>query len=389
MNVAVFTDHDFDRVNGVTTSLWALLRFAPRDVRPRLYTAADVAVETPSYFAAASLGAALPWYREMRLYWPRLAALRRAVRDEATTLVHVTTPGPVGLAGRAIARQLGLPLVGSYHTQLGDHAAAYSGSRRVGRHLEDYLRWFYRRCAILYVPSESTLALLAERGYDRHRLRVWPAGVDVDEFTPERRSFTLRQRWRADAPRPVILYAGRLSREKGLDLVPAIRRALLRHGLQGRFVFAGDGPMRPVLDAQCPDGLFLGVVPHDRMGAILASADVFLFPSASDTLGHVVLEAQAAGVPAVVSDRGGPQHHMLADRTGLVAPAGDADAFGRALQRLITRPDQRREMGREARAYACTRTWPEALVPLVDGWRAVAADTAAAATARPAARSCA
>ena len=372
MRVAIFTDSDFAKVNGVTTTLKAVLQFADRG-EPRIYTASDVGTESPAYFATASIGLGLPWYREMRIYWPRLRAFAKAMRRDGVDVVHLTTPGPVGLAGRLLATRLGLPLVGSYHTHLGDYASALSGSSILGGVLERYMRWCYKPCSPLLVPSEAACELLASRGYRRERFRIWSRGVDAGTFSPERVSPALRRAWHVDDRRPAILYAGRLSREKGLDIIAPLHTQLDRQGIAHQFIFAGDGPIRAELDAMCPDAIFLGKLPHDRVAVAMASSDVLLLPSATDTLGNVVLEAQAAGLPVVVSDVGGPKQQMIPDATGLVCRAGDVDSFAGALTTLLRQPDRRRRMAVEARRYAQTRDWPRALEPLMAAWQSAAA----------------
>jgi phosphatidylinositol alpha 1,6-mannosyltransferase len=166
--------------------------------------------------------------------------------------------------------------VGSYHTELGDYAALLSGSTRLGALAERYVRWFYRSCDPLLVPSEATRDLLLARGY-RQGLRVWGRGVDVERFTPDRASLVWRKAWRGERQRPLILYAGRLSREKGLAIVEPVRRTMGAYGLDPRFIFVGDGPMRAELQRLCPDGLFLGALPHERVAVAMASADAFFF----------------------------------------------------------------------------------------------------------------
>jgi glycosyltransferase involved in cell wall biosynthesis len=372
VRVAVFTDNDFEKVNGVTTTLKAVLRYADGPVRPRVYTAGSFAVETSAYYAAASVGVGLPWYGSMRVYYPRVGALRRELRRHRVDVVHVTTPGPVGLAARHLAARLGVPLVGSYHTELGDYTTHLSGSATLGRIVERYVRWYYRPCNPLLVPSAATKELLVARGYAADRLLVWGRGVDARLFAPDRASAALRRAWRVDDRRPAVLYAGRLSKEKGLALVAPLRQLLLRHGLQHRFIFVGDGPMRSALEAMCPDGLFLGTLPQEEVAAAMASADLFFFPSATDTLGNVVLEAQAAGLPVVVSDRGGPCQHVVPGGTGFVCRADDAESFARAFTLLLTQRTRRIEMGRRAREYAEARDWPTALAPLINAWLSAA-----------------
>jgi glycosyltransferase involved in cell wall biosynthesis len=372
VRVAIFTDNDFDAVSGATTTLKAVLRFAPDDVRPRIYTAADFEVDTLEFFAAPSFGMGLPHYREMRMYWPRRRAFARQLQADGTSVVHIATPGPVGLAGRCLAARLGLPVMGSYHAHLAEHVETLSRSRRVGRLLERYLRWFYGCCLPLLVPSRATRDLLATNCYAPDRLRVWARGVDTSRFTPARASSALRNGWHVDDRRPAVIYAGRLSREKGLALVAPIERLLHRDGVAHQFIGVGDGPMLAEMREACPDAVISGAVPHDQVAVAMASADVFLFPSATDALGTVVLEAQASGLPALVSDRGGPQEQIRPGITGDVCRTGDAEDFARKLAALLRNAQRRREMGRHARQLALCRDWPAALQPLFDAWREAA-----------------
>src|SRR5262245_41883379 len=127
MRVAIFTDNDFDKVNGVTTTLKAVLRFTGSAADVRVYTAARRGIDQPDYFAVRSLGLGLPFYHEMKVYWPRLRVLAREIRRQRPDVIHVTTPGPIGLAGRWLAWRLGIPLVGSYHTEFGEYVATLSG----------------------------------------------------------------------------------------------------------------------------------------------------------------------------------------------------------------------------------------------------------------------
>ncbi|MEO8481662.1 MAG: glycosyltransferase family 1 protein [Acidobacteriota bacterium] len=369
MRVAMFTDNDFDRVNGVTTTLRAVARHAPHPWAPRIYTAADTAVDLPDYFSASSVGIGLPWCGDMRIYWPRIRRFARELHRDGVSVIHITTPGPVGLVARWLGLHMRLPMIGSYHAHLGEYVEGLSGARRLGRMMNEYMRWFYGPCRSLLVPSRATAQMLTEAGYRPDRLRLWPRGVESAQFTPDRASATLRRRWGVDDGRPAILYAGRLSAEKGLALVAPLQRVLHRHGIKHRFVFVGDGPMARSLRNDCPDAIFLGNLVHDNVAVAMASADVFLFPSATDAFGNVVLESQACGIPALVSDRGGPSEHVTHGVTGYVCRAGSVDEFGSRLVELLRSPRRRRAMGTLARAAAELRSWPIALRPLCEAWR--------------------
>ena len=379
MRVAIFTDNDFDKTNGVTTTLRAVLRHAPADLHPRIYTLSDMGCATDEYLALTSIGMPIPWYGEMRMYLPLIRAFRRHLRADHAAVVHITTPGPVGLAAKYLAACDQLPTIGSFHTQLAEYTTILTGSSRLGQLMNRYMRWLYGGCAQILAPSEDTRRRLAEAGWEPGRIAIWPRGVDTDVFSPDRRSSALRERWRVCERRPAILYAGRLSREKGLALLPALESLLYRARASYRLILAGDGPMSSELQAACPDAVFLGRLPHREMGAVMASADLFIFPSDTDTAGNVVLEAQACGVPVLVSDRGGPHEQIVDGTTGFVCAAGNQLAFASRAVELLQSRELRARMADAARHHARTRGWQAALEPLFSAYRALGSAAAGAA----------
>lgn len=373
MRVAVFTDNDFDKVNGVTTTLTAVLRHAPADIRPRIYTAARASVDRADYLALPSFGVGIPFYTELKMYLPHWRQYLAWVRAERVDVIHLTTPGPVGLAALWVAAQAGLPLVGSFHTDLAAYTETLSGSSRLAGWMREYMRWMYGRCGRVLVPSEATRQMLVRAGSPAGRIRVWTRGVDTTLFSPERRSARLRAEWGVSRERPALLYVGRVSREKGLDLLPLLQATLQRRGLDHRLIVTGDGPMRPQLAAMCPDAVFTGALGREAVAGVFASADVFVFPSRTDTAGNVVLEAQACGVPVVVSEVGGPRENMVDGVTGFVAGGHDASAWADRLVPLLVATEARHTMGRAARDYARARSWEQALAPLYESYREVSA----------------
>ena len=388
IRVAVFTDNDFAKVNGVTTTLSALLRHAPPGVEPCVYTHSDEAVERPGYVAMPAPGVGLPLYREMRVYLPRLRALSARVRADGAHLVHLTTPGPVGLAAVHVAATLGLPLIGSFHTDLGRYVGILSGSARLERWLRLYMRWLYGRCERVFVPSAATGEMLVEDGLVPSRIALWSRGVDAGAFSPRHRSDTLRRAWRVGADAPgaplALLYAGRVSKEKGLALLPAVAARLRRARIAHRWIIVGDGACRPALQRLLPGATFTGTLARADVARSMASADVFVFPSCTDTAGNVVLEAQASGLPVVVSDQGGPQENMQPEVTGRVCRGGRAADLAEAIIELTTDRARREAMSAAARRYAEGRRWERAFAPLCDAYREVAAQGRSART-RPAA----
>ena len=380
MRIAVFTDNDFNKVNGVTTTLRALLRWAPADLQIRIYTADDRGVDEPQYYSRRAPGAAIPFYRGMNLYYPPLWAYLRQLRRDRIELIHLTTPGPVGIAALFSAWRLQLPMVGSFHTDLATYTTLLSRSRLLGRIVGRYVRWPYGRCERVLVPSQATGTALSRAGVAPGKHVLWQRGVDPESFSPARRSVSLRLRWRALSDTTVVMYVGRISREKNLDAFAAVEERLIRSGRPYRMVFVGDGPMHAELQARFPGAILTGSVPHGDVGEYLASADVFAFPSRTDTAGNVVLEAQAAGLPVVVGDEGGPRENVWPGRSALVTSARDDQSFAAAVERLVCDSSLRAAMAAEARALALTRDWRAALAPLFATYRQTIADHAAVTT---------
>lgn len=383
MRVAIFTDNDFDKVNGVTTSLRAVLRHAPADIAPRIYTLAGFGVDRPDYLALASIGVGIPFYGEMKMYVPRLRALLRHARRDRIDLVHLTTPGPVGLAALFVAWRLGVRMVGTFHTDLAAYTALLSGSDRLGALMREYMRWPYGRCDRILAPSAATREMLIASKIDPRKIRLWTRGVDTTLFSPAKRTHALRDTWHVDERRPAIVYVGRVSREKGLDLLAPFQHALDRRGVQHRLIVVGDGPMAPALRRLCPDAVFTGVLRPAAVAGCVASSDLFIFPSPTDAAGNVVLESQACGTPVLVSDAGGPREYMVDEKTGVVCPAGDAEAFASAAAALLRDRERLRQMAQAARAHAESLGWHHALEPLYQAYRDVCEASRAAVAERP------
>jgi glycosyltransferase involved in cell wall biosynthesis len=277
----------------------------------------------------------------------------------------------MGLAGHLVARRLSLPVVGSWRGH-SDASARRLVSRRVA---DSYVRWFYRGCDAVLVPTASAFDALVQRGVDRQRLRRWPSGVDAERFHPGRRQRDQRDQWGASERRPAVLLASRLVTSKAAALNCAVKVVtLLRdHGVGHRLIVAGDGPLRETLARTCSDAVFLGAVPRAAMPDVMASADMLLFPFAGDSLGNTVLEAHASGLPVVVADGGGAASLVHHGRTGFTCAGGDAFDFAWRLTMLLRDPERRRLLGAAGRAQAETRPWRASLATLFEAWRAALA----------------
>lgn len=309
-----------------------------------------------------------PLYRSYRMALPIARSLDPVLDRFAPDVVHVVTPSFLGLYGVRYGRRRGVPVVASFHTDFVS-LFRYYGLRwleGLGRRL---MRRFYNRCALTLAPSRATAAMLERHGIEN--VALWRRGVSQERFAPSFRSDTLRAQ--LDGGAPILLYVGRLAKEKRLDYLVAAVRSLERWGLSFKLVLVGEGPMRAQLARDLPRAHFAGYVPPDQLGPWYASADLFVFPSTNETFGNVVLEAFASGLPVVAVNGGGVCELVTAGRDGVLAPPEDPVAFAREIRALLAQPERRSRMGEQARATALTYRWPEVNERLLDCYAQVIA----------------
>jgi glycosyltransferase involved in cell wall biosynthesis len=310
----------------------------------------------------------LPTSEHIELRFPNVVEVLRYVESESPDVIHLATPGPVGACGLVAGTLLGIPLIGSYHTELGPYALQATRDLVVAEAMSVYVDWFYRRCETVLAPTRIVADALVERGVTA-RPAVWSRGVDAQLFTPERRRADLRAELLGDGDL-LLLSVGRVSPEKRLDtLLAAFARAVAeRPGL--RLAIAGDGPARATLEQGAPGGvLFVGELHGPALADLYASADVFCFPSTTDTFGQVLLEAGASGLPVVAAAAGGSLELVRHGATGFLGAPDDAEAFARALLDLAASEPLRQRLGSAGRAAALERTWELSLTELRAAYR--------------------
>ncbi|HEY5142582.1 MAG TPA: glycosyltransferase [Solirubrobacteraceae bacterium] len=325
----------------------------------------------------------VPFYPGLQVGVPSLPGIVEALSEGRYDLIHVCSPGPAGIAANLIGHMTDLPVLGSYHTEL----AAYAGLRARDPRLEAGMRAalsaFYGRCDAVLSPSEASDAVLRELGIAPARIGRWDRGVDVERFRPELREPGLL----GPQDRINVLYAGRLTREKGADLLTETFLRARARDPRLHLCFAGGGPEEEALRERLGDhATFLGWLAGEDLARAYASADVFLFASRTDTFGQVLLEAQASGLAVIAVDEGGPRAIVRDGHTGLLCPP-DADALAAALLELGSRPLLRRRLAAGALTDVRERTWERSLERLADGYaRALAGRAAASGTMPEAAR---
>ncbi|HVS86315.1 MAG TPA: glycosyltransferase, partial [Gaiellaceae bacterium] len=333
----VFTD-TFSEVNGVAGTMRRLAAEAAEGRFPGKVVAASH-TELPAGAVALppDWSLPLPTYEAIDLRFPLPTDVLELVERERPDVIQVATPGPVGFFGLLVAKLVGIPLVGSYHTELGPYALHLTRDALVADAMNVYVDWFYRACGTVLAPTRQVADALRGRGIEQ--VGVWGRGVDPGRFGPERRSEELRASLLGEDGELIVLSVGRLSREKRLDMLLDAFAPLTRELPGARLVIAGDGPARKELERTAPAGTsFTGELVGDELAALYASADVFCFPSTTDTFGQVLLEAGASGLPVVAAQTGGALELVAPGRTGLLVPPDDPAALARSLARLAADP---------------------------------------------------
>ena len=318
-------------------------------VRPRQHRG-DLADEGD----LAVAGMPLPGYQGLRLGLPAGSLLRKRWQANRPDLVHVVTEGPLGWSAVHAARKLGIPVTSGFHTNF-DRYSIHYGLGWMRPAVAAYLRTLHRRTLATLVPTEALAADLAGEGIPG--VRVVGRGVDTELFDPRHRSPELRAAWGVAPDQLVCLYVGRIAPEKNLPLVLKSFAAIQARQADARLVWVGDGPARPDLMAAHPDHHFAGMQVGEALARHYASADLFLFPSLTETYGNVVAEAMASGT-AVVAYRSAAAAELIAHGSNghTVAP-GDETAFVSAAVELAGDASRRQALAAAARQSILPRGW--------------------------------
>ncbi len=384
MRIALFTDTFYPQVNGVALTLQRLVRYLEsKGIEYQLFAPETTEVYLPAHQINRSSSFPLIFYPECRIALPNIYKIRKRLEAFQPDLIHVATPFNIGLCGLFYGKRHHIPMVASYHTHFDRYLEHY--------HLQlaaplfwRYIRWFHQHCIRTFAPSRETLGLLRQQGISG--LRIWNRGVDCSLFHPDRHTSSLRERYDIKE-RYLFLYVGRLAPEKDIDVLTEIMHTLPASiAEQVHWLIVGEGPMLSVLKASEQSRItFTGYLKGIALAEAYAAADLFVFPSSSETFGNVVLESLASGLPVVGARSGGVQEIIDHGRNGLLCPAKDAAAFVRSIVSLIESPELLLAMGREGRHYALTQSWDTIFDSLLDNYtqalesqnhRAIRIDTA-------------
>lgn len=304
----------------------------------------------------------MPYYSDLNLTLPPLLDILEWADRAQFDVIHSSTPGPMGLCGWLVSRMLRVPFLSTYHTNFPAYIDKLTRDHRLTAATTLYMKWFYGQASAVFSRSREYRFNLADLGVAEAKVRGIQAGVDTDKFNPSRRDPAVWTRLGVSKPRR-LLYAGRVSVEKNLPLLSKAFAELCATRSDVALVVAGDGPYLATMRRECQKlpVRFLGYQDDRELGALYASADLFVFPSRTDTLGQVVMEAQASGLPVLVSNEGGPKEQVGDGTTGRVIwnddPAAWATAIGALLDDELTRLRMARAAPQRIGRSSLTRTF--------------------------------
>jgi len=280
----------------------------------------------------------LPYYDKYTLKIPALIRALRLIKSYNPDEIFISTPGPVGLFALMAANILKIKKVGIYHTDFYLQSKAVVGGDFIPYVLERLMIWFYNSMDEIHVPTREYMDITEARGYERSKMKIFRRGLDCEFFSMKETGKTLLMERFGIRDGVTLLFTGRMSKDKNLDLLLEAYRRLSARRRNINLLLVGDGPYIETIRKTMRgyDRVVLtGKLEQSVLPDVYAGSDMFVFPSIADTFGMSVLEAQACGLPAIVSEAGGPKEIIIPGETGLVASSKDVNEWVRAIEHVI------------------------------------------------------
>jgi len=352
LKIAIVTETWSPEINGVALSLLQLCKGLQKQghkillIRPEQKLVCDEFLPNQECLVKAQ---AIPQYPSLQFGWPQFLKVSQALDRFAPNAVHIVTEGPLGLSVLQAAKSKGIPVSSGFHSPFQEFSRYFDLAFLI-KPIQCYLRWFHNNTQLTCIPSKDTEYILREFGICCPLLVVG-RGVDVSRFSPQYYSDVLRQQWKVTSSTKVMLYVGRLSPEKEIDVLIKAYFLMKKNTQQDiKLVIVGDGPERNRLEMLCQDGevVFTGNLSGLKLAQAYASANVFVFASQVETFGNVVLEAMASGLPIIAYNYACAHLHVKNGETGWLSALGDTTGF---IQSIYSLPNNQRlkHMGLQAR----------------------------------------
>ncbi len=371
MKVALFTDTFLPQINGVTKTLDKLTDYFNKNGVDYLVFAPDNPKDNNGFEnnVQRMLSFSFFLYPECRISIPNYFKIKTELNDYKPDLIHIVTPFNLGLCGLKYANSHDIPLVASYHTNFNQYLNYYNLNFLEGP-IWRFFRWFHSHCQCNFCPSKSTLEELRKNGINN--LEIWGRGINAKDYSPDFKDNTLREEYGLE-DKIILLYVGRLAPEKNLKLlIDSLKMVNHKYIDKVELVITGSGPLEEELKEIAPSNVtFTGYLTGQDLARTYASADVFTFPSLTETYGNVVLEAMASGLPVVGILSGGVKENLLDGYNGLAISSNNLSEFSSNLEEIIINERLRKKLARNARQYALNQSWNSIFSRLVRNYREV------------------
>ncbi len=361
LRIAVVTETWPPEVNGVAVTLAKLVQGLCRRnhdvqlVRPK-QVKNEIPLHNLGFEEVLMRGMPIPRYPELKLGLPSKKNLVKAWTLRRPDVVHIATEGPLGWSALQAAKVLKLPVTSDFRTNFHSYSQHY-GVGWLRKPIVAYLRKFHNATGCTMVPTQALKNELAQHGF--LNLKVVARGVDTVLFNPLRRSPELRSQWNADSETVVLISVGRLALEKNLGQVMACYESLKSAGAKVKLVLVGDGPMRETIAQRCPDAIFAGMLSHDALATYYASADLFLFPSLTETFGNVTVEALASGLPVLAFDCAAATDWVKQGVNGWLVSEAEPEAYVSTAMKVAMNPELLTQVAGTTRSQVSQLDWDQ------------------------------
>ncbi len=336
-------------VDGLLSREWKVTLVRPKQRN-------EVVESNPHLTHHVMPGLPIPGYAGLRFGLPVIQQLYKAWEMDRPDVVHVATEGPLGWAAMRVANKLKIPVTTTFHTNFHRYCKHYRVGW-LGGVVARYLRVLHNRSFCTMVPNQMLKQILLEEGYAN--VEVLGRGVDNELFTPSRRNDNLRKQWGLSDNDIAVIYVGRLAPEKNLDLVVEAYSEMHKQNPKLKMIWVGEGPQYNRLRKNHPHHFFMGSKVGKELAECYASADVFLFPSMTETYGNVVAEAMASGLAVIAYDYAAAAIHMRHEENGLLVSFGDSDSFVKNAKILSNQFDLVKTLGNHAHLTLKSSSWKD------------------------------
>ena len=365
MRIAYFTDTFYPEINGVTNTLSKLSKYLNNNDIEHIFFAPQYSDEESEKEIMRFKGYHIPFSPNSRFALPYNSVIKEKLIEFQPDIVHIVTEFTIGNAGLRAVKEMGIPLVTSYHTNI-EQYLEYFHAKILEKPVRAYFKNFHSNAELTLCPSSQTLNQLKSQGFEN--LDIWSRGVDNELFSPKKRRGVWRKKFGEN--KFICLYAGRLSFEKGFDFyIDAIKEINKKYADDFVFLFAGDGPYREIIERCNIENIKLtGFLRGEKLAELYADSDLFVFPSGTETFGNVLLEAMASGIPCLCTDSGGVTDFSHHGNNAYVVPFKDSNAIKDGILAVKDNVLLQQRLKEGALKTAGQRSWNSIMEGLMDSY---------------------